>query len=262
MEPKTPSGITVTYKDGTSLSLESHIALEEDRQKSKEVKEDERQKREVHLYHKPLAVTKGNGKMKKVTKTKVYSQEEINKMTWKDRLENSVKKEDVIGAIVAVLMSGEDYTVSEWVDTIWGYDLTQEYISKNALAFRVRYLINKSPLGKLLEKGKREKGNVNTYTLVPIARNLSMEELRSVYYKRSSPVNMEEVFAKHPELHHYLTEKKEDIVASKQPTQELPVEEIEGETIAAKIGRVIGDSIGVMFSGSVDINVNITFKVS
>ena len=37
MEPKTPSGITVTYKDGTSLSLESHIALEEDRQKSKEV---------------------------------------------------------------------------------------------------------------------------------------------------------------------------------------------------------------------------------
>jgi len=253
------SGITVHYEDGISIPLEEFIAKEEAKEKRKEI-EEEKASDKYAIYHKPQIRINSNGK--KVSYTKVYSKEEINKMTWGKLLKKSVIEKDLTKAVLSVLLCGEYISIEQWTDAIWKEDLEGKVFDRNKIKFRIRYLVNKSPIKNLLAVNKCGKANI--YTLIAEAKSLTLDQLYLLYHKNSPEEEISNIYNTYPVVAQLLESNKG--VKGKDDRRVISVEsptDKEDSTPEAKsiLNKAISDLLGLEISGAVDINININVNI-
>lgn len=259
MEKTVPSGITLTDGDGNTVTLEEHLCEE----KGKEVIGERVEAERIPRYHRPRIKVEGKGS-RKVLRTTLFTKEEINKMNWEAELKKAILDKDLTSAVLAVLHCGNYVSVNQWVDTVWNEDPAEKVFSRNQIRFRIRYLVNKSPIRNILVVNKSGKANI--YRLVEEARALCLKELYTLYHRNSPTEDTIEIFQKHEGIENFISYDKGPIGSKskrvfsveedKQPDADSILE------FKSTIEKKLSDVLGVDVSGKVDINININFNIT
>lgn len=260
MEKTVPSGITYTDGEGNTVTLEEFV----EQKKGEEVHGERIEAERVSKYHKPRVRVTGKGS-RRVLRTVIYPQREINKMNWENELKSAVKHGDTTRAVLAVISSGGSFTIQQWLKVVWNEDLKEVYISKRKTNFKIRYVVNKSPVRHLIAVDKSEKANV--YQLMNVAKDLSLKDLLLIYYKNSPEEERLDVFNRHPDVANLVN--AGEGVKGKKDKRKIVVEKEEEKLsdeqfslgLKTTLERTLSDFLGVEVSGKVDINVNINFNI-
>lgn len=262
MKERMPSGITFTTEEGDTIPIEEHLQREEDKKKQKEVDGEVLESQNISVYRKPRGLS-GKGS-RGVLHTKLFTQKEINKMDWHNHLKRAVADNNLQTAVLAVLLRQEPMALTQWTEYIWHEDLQEKHFTKSVVKHRVTYTANKSPIGNLLEVTREKGKNRNIYILCDAAKNLSLFELETLYYKKNPPELKIPIYQKHPGIEDLIEDEKagpKKVTPTERKTDKAPVEDAVIE-VKSTINRMLSDRLGVDVSGKVDINVNINFKIT
>jgi hypothetical protein len=249
----------LTDGDGNTVTLEEHLSEE----KGKEVIGERVEAERISRYHRPRIKVEGKGS-RKVLRTTLFTKEEINKMNWEAELKKAVLDKDLTSAVLAVLHCGNYVSINQWVDLVWNEDPSGKAFSRNQIRFRIRYLVNKSPIKNILVVNKSGKANI--YRLVKEARELYLGELYTLYHRNSSTEDMIEIFQKHEGIENLITSDKGSIGSSAKRVfsveEEKKPEEDSILEFKSTLERTLSDVLGVEVSGKIDININFNINVT